>query len=57
MNSRVPRFSQVRKSFQVQGGGMEWTNTHILLIPCQAEMADENLLYSPGRCTPGSVPT
>ena len=49
-----------KKSFQVQGGGMDWetgTDTRIQLIPSQAETADENLLYGAGRCTQGSVPT
>ena len=39
---------------------MDWnigTDTRILLIPFRAEMADEILLYSAGRCTQGSVLT
>ena len=47
VNSLVPRFSQVRKSFKLQGGGVDWeigTDTGILLIPSPAGTADENLL-------------
>ena len=39
---------------------MDWdigTDMSILLIPFRAEMADEILLYSAGRCTQGSVLT